>query len=148
MCNFSSVNVNNYIQIKEFCPKLFNLKKKIKCDFHFAWLLIVYSCGDVFNQTELISVFHSTLCSNGYSCYLFYFLHWSSPFVAAFQPRTSGPTPCSMYYGEPSEALQNRVRFGCTMPAKRNVRGRELTQIINNWHFVMSIPMKSTPVWL
>nr|XP_022293125.1 uncharacterized protein LOC111103860 isoform X1 [Crassostrea virginica] len=41
----------------------------------------------------------------------------------SFQPRTSGPTPCSMYYGEPSEALQNRVRFGCTMPAKRNVRG-------------------------
>ncbi|XP_048766128.1 uncharacterized protein LOC125673558 [Ostrea edulis] len=37
----------------------------------------------------------------------------------AFQPRT---TP-SVYYGEPSEALQSRVRFGCTMPAKRNIRG-------------------------
>lgn len=147
MCNFSSVNVNNYIQIKEFCPKLFNSFKKNQMWLHFALLLIVYSSGDVFNQTEMISVFHSTQCSN-YSCYLFYSLHWSFPLVAAFQPRTSGPTPCSMYYGEPSEALQNRVRFGCTMPAKRNVRGRELTQIINNSHFVMSIPMKSTPVWL
>ena len=69
-----SVHVKDYIHIEEFCPKLFNLKKKIKGDFHFALLLNVYSCGDVFNQTELISVFHSTLCSN-YSCYLFYSLH-------------------------------------------------------------------------
>lgn len=39
----------------------------------------------------------------------------------AFQTRSTPPS--SVYYGEPSEALQNRVRFGCTMPAKRNIRG-------------------------
>lgn len=65
---------------------------------------------------DLMYFFHN---ENRLEFYVIYEL--SNHFSPAFQTRSTPPS--SVYYGEPSEALQNRVRFGCTMPAKRNIRG-------------------------
>lgn len=65
---------------------------------------------------DLMYFFHN---ENRFEIYVIYEL--SNHFSPAFQTRSTPPS--SVYYGEPSEALQNRVRFGCTMPAKRNIRG-------------------------
>lgn len=65
---------------------------------------------------DLMYFFHN---ENRLEIYVIYEL--SNHFSPAFQTRSTPPS--SVYYGEPSEALQNRVRFGCTMPAKRNIRG-------------------------